>query len=389
MQPTGQSGGAGSSTAITDAILNAFPNPVLMIDAADQVCFANVAAEAFFSASSSLLRRGKVTELVPFSSPLLALVEQSRRNDAPINEYAVEVGTPRTGGRRTVDLQVAPVAELPGGILIVFQPRSMAQKIDRQLTHRGAARSVSGMASMLAHEIKNPLSGIRGAAQLLETAVGDADRPLTRLICEESDRICALVDQMEVFSDERPLSLRPVNIHAVLDHVRSIASNGFAKTIRFSQNYDPSLPPVPGNRDLLVQLFLNLVKNATEAIASEAGDGEIALSTAFRPGIRLTVPGSGERVSLPLECCIRDSGPGVPEELKQYLFDPFVTTKAAGKGLGLAMVAKAVRDHGGVIECEREGRWTTFRILLPMHQAGRAGSGHVDHDRVKATAETA
>lgn len=387
MQPISLAGGNGSPPAVTDAILNSLPNPVLMIDRDDQVRFANVAAEAFFSAGSSLLRRGKLDELVPFSSPLLALVKQSRQNEAPVNEYAVEVGTPRTGGRRTVDLQVAPVAELPGGILIVFQPRSMAQKIDRQLTHRGAARSVSGMASMLAHEIKNPLSGIRGAAQLLEAAVGDIDRPLTRLICDESDRICALVDQMEVFSDERPLSLEPVNIHAVLDHVKSIASNGFAKTIRFSRDYDPSLPPVPGNRDLLVQLFLNLVKNAAEAIASEGGCGEIALSTAFRPGIRLTVPGSGERVTLPLECCIKDSGPGVPEELKPYLFDPFVTTKAAGKGLGLALVAKAVGDHGGVIECEREGRWTTFRILLPMQQAGRAGD--IEPDDTKAKAGTA
>ena len=373
----------------TDAILNALPNPVIMIDALDAICFANVAAEAFFEAGTSVLLRGRLDDLVPFSSPLLTLVRQTRQNDSPINEYSVDVGTPRTGGRRTVDLQVAPVPELPGGILIMFQPRTMAQKIDRQLTHRGAARSVSGMASMLAHEIKNPLSGIRGAAQLLEGSVGDADRSLTRLICDESDRICALVDQMEVFSDERPLAIEPVNIHVVLSRVKSLAVHGFARSIKLSENYDPSLPAVPGNRDQLVQLFLNLVKNAAEAIDGSGAEGEISLSTAFRPGIRLTVPGSGERVSLPLECCVRDNGPGVPEDLRQHLFEPFVTTKIAGKGLGLALVAKVVRDHGGVIECEAEGDWTTFRILLPMHHDVPASPLDASPSDLKTQATTA
>lgn len=374
-------------TLRTDAILNALPNPVIMIDALDAICFANVAAEAFFQAGSSFLLRAKIDDLVPFSSPLLTLVRQTRQTESPINEYSVDVGTPRTGGRRTVDLQVAPVPEIAGGVLIMFQPRTMAHKIDQQLTHRGAARSVSGMASMLAHEIKNPLSGIRGAAQLLETSVNDEDRSLTNLICDESDRICALVDQMEVFSDERPLSIEPVNIHVVLSRVKALASSGFAKSIKLTENYDPSLPLVPGSRDLLIQLFLNLVKNAAEAIGTSRSDGEIALSTAFRPGIRLTVPGSGERVSLPLECCVRDNGPGIPDDLRQHLFEPFVSTKATGKGLGLALVAKVVRDHGGVIECEVEGEWTTFRILMPMHhdRAARDEDGGTGDSELKVS----
>ena len=275
-----------------DAILSALPNPVLMIGSDGMVRFANVAAEAFFRASTTLLCRHRLDQIVPFSSPLLSLVEQVRKTAAPINEYSVDVGTPRTGGQRTVDLQVAPVPELPDAVLIMLQPRTMAQKIDRQLTHRGAARSVSGMAAMLAHEIKNPLSGIRGAAQLLETAVDDSDRALTRLICDESDRVCALVDQMEHFSDERPLEIEPVNIHVVLDYVKSIAASGFAKDIKITEDYDPSLPPVPGNRDLLVQTFLNLVKNAAEAITLDGGDGEIvfldrlqARHTADRAGL--------------------------------------------------------------------------------------------------------
>ena len=146
----------------------------------------------------------------------------------------------------------------------MLQERTIADKMDRQLTHRGAARSVSALAAMLAHEIKNPLSGIRGAAQLLEQSAGDDDRTLTRLICDEADRIVKLVDRMEVFSDERPVEREPVNIHVVLDHVKRLAQSGFARRIKFIENYDPSLPPVFANRDQLIQVFLNLVKNAAE-----------------------------------------------------------------------------------------------------------------------------
>jgi two-component system nitrogen regulation sensor histidine kinase GlnL len=186
------------------------------------------------------------------------------------------------------------------------------------------------------------------------------------LICDETDRIRDLVDQMEVFSDERPLEKKPVNIHVVLERVKQLTLAALPSGIVVREDYDPSLPPVLGSKDQLVQVFLNLAKNAAEAIAQGGEAGEIIFTTAFRPGVRLTVPGINERITLPLEVCIHDTGPGVPEELRPNIFDPFVTTKPGGRGLGLALVAKTVRDHGGIVECVGRERGTTFRVLLPM-----------------------
>src|SRR3978361_1840685 len=188
-----------------DSVLNALPLPVITIAANGKIADANVAAESFFEASVPVLRRHMLSELVPFGSPFLALVARWRQRGAAVNEYKVDLSTPRNPGDRLVDLHVAPLPERPDHVVVMLQERTIADKMDRQLTHRGAARSVSALAAMLAHEIKNPLSGIRGAAQLLEQSAGDDDRTLTRLICDEADRIVKLVDRMEGFGAERPI----------------------------------------------------------------------------------------------------------------------------------------------------------------------------------------
>jgi two-component system, NtrC family, nitrogen regulation sensor histidine kinase GlnL len=345
------------------ALLAALPDPVLALDRDNIVRFVNPAAEQFFGTSAAGLSGHPFAEILAPQSPVFALLEAVRRSGGSIAEYDVPIEGPRLAPR-SVTIQGAPAGEGSDLVVLSLHERSMADKMDRQLTHRNAARSVTAMAAMLAHEVKNPLSGIRGAAQLLEQDTDEAGRELTQLICDETDRIVALVDRMEAFSEHAPISRTEVNIHEVLDRVRKIGQSGFARHVRLTEEYDPSLPPVHGDRDLLLQAFLNLVKNAAEA-APETG-GEITLTTAYRHGLRLAVPGGEGRRHLPLMVAVVDNGGGIPDDLKPHLFDPFVTTKRNGTGLGLALVAKVIGDHGGVIEFDSQPRRTVFRVFLPL-----------------------
>jgi two-component system nitrogen regulation sensor histidine kinase GlnL len=349
------------------ALLAALPNPVLALDRDSAVRFVNPASEQFFGVSAAALIGRPLADFVLPQSPIFALIEAVWKSEGSIAEYDAPLEGPRFAAR-SVTIEGAPAGDGSGLIVLTLHERSMADKMDRQLTHLNAARSVTAMAAMLAHEVKNPLSGIRGAAQLLEQDADAAGRELTQLICEETDRIVALVDRMEAFSEYGAINREAVNIHEVLDRVRRIAQSGFARHVTIGEEYDPSLPPVYGDRDLLLQVFLNLVKNAAEAVPEEGG--QIVLTTAYRHGLWLAAPGSEQRRHLPLMVAITDNGNGIPDDLKAHLFDPFVTTKRHGTGLGLALVAKAIGDHGGVIEFDSQPRRTVFRVFLPIFTPG-------------------
>ncbi len=346
-----------------ESVLGALAMATLVVDDQGAIRYANSAAEQLFKSSASLLTRVPLADILPPNGVVMPMVAQAIEADAPTSAYGVVLDTPKTGVR-TVSVHIAPISDNPGWVVISLEEQTRAIKFGQQLEHRNSARSMTAMAALLAHEVKNPLSGIRGAAQLLGQSAAEEDRKLTQLICDEADRIVALVNRMEVFSDDRPLERGPVNIHAVLERVRRIAENGFASTVKFIERYDPSLPPVNGNHDQLVQVFLNLVKNAAEAVPSKSG--EIILSTSFQPGVRVAVSGSAGRVQLPLVVTVQDNGAGIPEDLHPHLFDPFVTTKPKGSGLGLALVAKIITDHGGIIEFESSHARTIFKIMLPI-----------------------
>lgn len=323
---------------------------------------ANLAAETFLNASQQALREKGWAAAFGSDSDVERLVARARREGGGCAAYDLPLGFP--GGRQArADVLVSPVGEAPEWLTVAFQTRAVATLVDRQVMQQGAARSAVGVAAMLAHEIKNPLSGIRGAAQLLRSSQGEEERELTDLIIAEVDRIAKLVDRMESFTDTRPLKLRPENIHEILGHVRRVAEQGFARDVTIQERYDPSLPMIAGNRDALVQVFLNLLKNGAEAVGQK---GRIRITTAFRPGLKVRSNLAARPVSLPLEVRVIDNGPGVPRDLGDHVFEPFVTTKRGGSGLGLALVAKIVADHGGVVEHERQGEETIFRVLLPL-----------------------
>jgi len=348
-------------------VLDSLPQAVLVATEGHDIVYANMAAESVFRTSSAYLLRHSLERFIPFGSPILSLPKQVLSKRSPVNEYQIDISSPRIGEGKVVDVYAAPMADSSKNVILVFRERSMADRIDRQLSHRGAARSVSGLAAMLGHEIKNPLSGIRGAAQLLESVVGKQDKELAQLIKTETDRIVKIVDRMETFSNETPLEREAVNMHSVLGHVRKIAENGFGEHVTFKEEYDPSLPPVSGNKDQLIQVFLNLVKNASEAMNAER-DGMITLKSAYKPGIHISSPGSDERAALPLEFTVIDNGNGIPDDIRAHIFEPFVTTRINGSGLGLAQVAKTIGQHGGIIECDSHEGGTVFKILLPAWQ---------------------
>ena len=326
------------------------PVAALVIDPDDRIAAANAAAELMLNLSERSMTGRSMTSVLPPPDGA------APREGQGVAVYDAEIVTAR-GVRMRVDFAEAAVADHPGWRTVTLHAAAKA----RQLAHAdrtGGARAAVGAAAMLAHEIKNPLSGIRGAAQLL----GGGE--LSHLIVTEVDRIAALIDRMQEFGDTRPLPLAAENIYPLLAHARTLAEAGFARGLRIEERYDPSLPAVTVNRDALLQVLINLLKNAHEAVRGEEM-ATIAIATAYRHGItRAGAPGQ-PRVPLPIEVAVIDNGPGAPADIADHLFEPFVSGRPEGQGLGLALVDKLVHDMGGLVQYAREGDSTVFRLLLP------------------------
>ena len=345
------------------------PEPAMVVDRDGALVAVNEAAEALFGQGLALLARGRFRAALPPDSALVSLISRAHLEEGAVRERGIEIAL---FGHPTFEADGAAAPLGDGAVLLTLHVKTGALGVDRAGDVAGL-RSVVGLGRMLAHEIKNPLAGIRGAAQLLKSGAKAVDVPLAQLIMDETDRVRRLVDRMEAFSDDAPPERSSVNIHQVLDRVRALAANGVAEGLALKESFDPSLPPVWGEEDQLIQIFLNLVKNAAEAAHSRRdGRGEVLITTAYRHGVRVRAGDGKAAQGAPLEVRVQDNGPGVPPHLRDHLFEPFVSSKAGGVGLGLALVAKLVAGHGGLIDFESEPGRTVFRVLLPAAPAPSA-----------------
>ncbi|WP_300057833.1 ATP-binding protein [uncultured Roseobacter sp.] len=343
------------------AIWASLPVPTLIIGPDDRIVEINSAAEGFLNVSSKSVREIPVWDQIAVNDPLEAAFERARNSGTPLFVNDVDVGSGERAPMQS-DLQVAPLVGHPGHMILMISPRELAGRMTQNHSVKSAAKSAIGMAEMLAHEIKNPLAGITGAAQLLSMNLKTEDLELTDLIVEESRRIVKLLGQVEQFGNLSVPDFQPVNVHDVLDRARRSALLGFGAHMKIVEDYDPSLPLAYGDPDQLLQVVLNLLKNAAEAAGK--AKGTIRLHSYYEHSFRLRrADGSGQ--SLPLQIEIIDDGPGLPEAIKGDVFDPFVSGRENGTGLGLALVSKIISDHGGWISVTSVPGKTVFRISLP------------------------
>ncbi len=346
---------------ITDlALWNSLPVPALTLAADDTISDSNSAAELFLNSSARSLAGAGIWDRVAVDAPLGDALTRCRAYQNSLFVNDVYVGS---SDRPTVqcNIMIAPLQGTDGHLLMLIAPREMASRMLQQSSTSKAAKSAIGMAEMLAHEIKNPLAGITGAAQLLSMNLSTEDRELTDLIVEECRRIVKLLEQVEQFGNLRPPGLQAVNLHDVLDRARQSATLGFGAHMHFIEDYDPSLPRALADPDQLLQIFLNLLKNACEAGAE---GGVIRLHSFYQPSLRVR-RNDGSHARLPLQIEISDDGPGLPPDIAEQVFEPFVSGRENGTGLGLALVSKLVADNGGWISADSAPGHTVFRISLP------------------------
>ncbi len=354
-------------TLSDSAIWSALPVPIFVVDGDNAILEANAAAEGFTNASNKALRGKGLWQILAVDPSIHDAFERARAHTSTLFVNDLDVGT-RERAPLQCGVQVAPVqGDQPGGMLLMLSPRELAGRMTQNHSAKSAAQSAIGMAEMLAHEIKNPLAGITGAAQLLSMNLGPEDLEMAELIVSESRRIVKLLEQVEQFGNLTEPAFKPVNLHDILDRARRSALLGFGAHMKIIEEYDPSLPPAWGDGDQLLQVVLNLLKNASEACIM---GGTIRIRTFYEHSFNLRRrDGSGG--ALPLQVEIIDDGPGLPAKIKDDIFDPFVSGRENGTGLGLALVSKIIAEHNGWISVKSKPGETRFRLSLPREPRGR------------------
>ncbi|NIZ14688.1 nitrogen regulation protein NR(II) [Phaeobacter sp. HF9A] len=342
------------------AIWSSLPVPAFLVDAENRIADVNSAAEGFINSSRKSLIGKSIWRTVVIEAEIEAAFEKARSQSTPLFVNDVDVGA-RHRAPLQCAVQIAPLQGHPGHMMLMLSPRELAGRLTKNHSAKSAAQSAIGMAEMLAHEIKNPLAGITGAAQLLSMNLSADDLELTDLIVGESRRIVKLLEQVEQFGNLSEPDFRPVNLHDVLDRARRSALLGFGAQMKILEQYDPSLPLAWGDPDQLLQVVLNLLKNASEAAGSKGGT--ITIRTFYEHSFRLR-RSDGQGKLLPLQIEISDDGPGLPDNIREDIFEPFVSGRENGTGLGLALVSKIIADHDGWISVRSEPGQTVFRLSL-------------------------
>ena len=338
-----------------NAMIEDWPFPLCLVDeSSEEVLWANQAMQELCGASLRNLTGKRVWDLFEANKDISGVCQKCSATQAAITLRDCDIKSIGTGNRQSCHLTAYPTERGVGLSLFFARPQNKQTRLGGQV--------VSGMGRMIAHELKNPLAGIKGAAQLLRDDVNtDEGGSLIDLIGSEIDRIRRLLDRMETLGDEDAQMNERINIHEVLQQARRIIQSA-NPNLFFSERYDPSLPDAVGHADSLMQAVLNLIKNASEAVDK---DGEITLETSFRAGVKAQMKDSQDSRYLPIEIRIIDNGAGIASDRLDQIFQPFVTTKTGGQGLGLALVSKVTQAHGGIVEVtSRPGR-TVFSLLLP------------------------
>ncbi len=348
--------------------LASLPLAVVLLEPGLRIASANPAAEQFFGQSLRRLAGKRLLDLLRFDDARMA--ERIADSETPVS--AREIGVTLKGrGPRRIDVAASPVIDATAGWqLLTINDNSAAEALGDD---SGAPGNFALRApEILAHEIKNPLAGIRGAAQLLARNVSQADRALTDLITDEVDRVAKLIDQMQTLSRRTNTPVGPCNLHEAARRAIAVLDAADRFGPRVAEEFDPSLPEVLGNGDALVQVLINLLSNARE-VCTDLDNPIVVLRTRFASGLQLHAIDGGKSVRLPIELRVSDNGPGVDPAMREHIFEPFVTTKKTGQGLGLPLVRKLVREMNGRITHERdeERGLTHFRVHLPLAQEAR------------------